>query len=255
MLIAMISENLSNPAFQIVLLAVIVAGIARGFSGFGTGMIVAPVAAAMFSPQIALILLVVMDSWPGILPALQSRKKVQWSEIRPLIIGFVCALPLGILFIKFGDATTLRWFISAVILISVTVLWSGWQYRGSRGFKVSASVGALCGFLGGSTQVPGPPAIIYWMATKTGAGIVRANILMLFSLTEFISMGGYYLGGLFTWESALKGLIASPVFFLGIMIGSKLFTKASKQTYRTITFMLILCSAILSLPLFDNILR
>lgn len=251
----MILENLSNPAFQAVLFAVIIAGVARGFSGFGTGMIVAPVAAAMFSPQIALILLVVMDSWPAIIPTLQSRKNVKWSEIRPLLLGFIFTLPLGILFIKFGDATILRWFISAVIFISVTVLWSGWQYRGSRSFKVSAGVGALCGFLGGSTQIPGPPAIIYWMATKTGAGVVRANILMLFTITGFISIGGYYLGGLFTWESALKGIIASPIFFVGILIGSKLFTKASEKTFRTITFMLILCSAILSLPLFDGMLR
>ncbi|MCP4071808.1 MAG: sulfite exporter TauE/SafE family protein [Hyphomicrobiales bacterium] len=251
----MITENLTNPAFQIVLLAVIIAGIARGFSGFGTGMIVAPVAAAMFSPKIALIMLVVMDSWPAIIPALQSRRKVQWSEVRPILAGFVLALPLGVAFIKYGDATLLRWFISAIILISVSVLWSGWQYRGPRNFPISASVGALSGFLGGSTQIPGPPAIIYWMATKTGVGIVRANILMLFLMTEFISMGGYYLGGLFTWESALKGLLASPIFFLGIMIGGSLFTKASEQTFRTITFLLILCSAIMSLPVLDQLLR
>ena len=248
-------QNLADPAFHIVMFAVIIAGISRGFSGFGTGMIVAPVAAAMFNPKIALILLVVMDSWPAIIPTIQARKKVQWSEVLPLLFGFVLALPLGIAFIKYGDATLLRWFISATILISVATLWSGWQYHGPRNFPISASVGALCGFLGGSTQVPGPPAIIYWMAARTGVGIVRANILMLFFMTEFISMGGYYLGGLFTWDSALKGILASPVFFIGILIGGKLFTKASEQTYRRITFILILCSAVLSLPALDGLLR
>ena len=163
-----ISQILADPAFQIVILAVVIAGVARGFSGFGTGMIVAPIAAAMYSPQVALILLVVMDSWPSAVPAIQARKKVQWGEVLPIVFGFVLALPLGIAFIKYGDAITLRWFISAIILVAVSVLWSGWQYRGPRNFPISASVGAMCGFLGGSTQIPGPPAIIYWMATRTG---------------------------------------------------------------------------------------
>jgi len=250
-----IAQILLDPAFQAVLVAVIIAGIARGFSGFGTGMIVAPVAAAMYSPQIALIILVVMDSWPAFIPTFQARKKVNWGEVGPILVGFVMALPLGILFVKYGDPTMLRWFISVVIFISVTVLWSGWQYRGPRNFPISASVGGLCGFLGGSTQIPAPPAIIYWMATKTGAGIVRANILMLFLITELLSMGGYYLGGLFKWEYALKGLLASPVFFIGILIGSKLFTLASEKTFRIIAFLLILCSAILSLPALDGVLR
>ncbi|MCF6322504.1 MAG: sulfite exporter TauE/SafE family protein [Rhizobiaceae bacterium] len=248
-------QILADPAFQIVLGAVIIGGIARGFSGFGTGMIVVPVAAAMFSPQVALILLVVMDSWPSAIPAIQARKKVQWGEVKPIIFGFVLALPLGITFVKIGDPIMLRWFISIIIFFAVTILWSGWQYRGPRSAPISTGVGALCGFLGGATQIPAPPAIIYWMAARTGAGVVRANILMLFFITEFFSIGGFWLGGLFTWEAALKGILASPVYFIGIMIGSRLFTLATEKTSRTITFVLILSAAILSLPVLDEVLR
>ena len=42
------------------LAVVTVAGVARGMSGFGTGMIVAPIAAALYSPRWALVILVVM---------------------------------------------------------------------------------------------------------------------------------------------------------------------------------------------------
>ena len=252
---ALAIQLLGDPAYHLVLIVVIIAGLARGFSGFGTGMIVAPVAAALYSPQTALILLVVMDSWPSMVPAIQARAKVQWREVLPIIGGFVLALPLGIAFIKFADPVILRWFISITILVAVAILWSGWQYNGPRTSPVSVTVGTLCGFLGGSTQIPGPPAIIYWLATRTGAGIVRANILMLFLITEFISMGGYYIGGLFTWDAAIKGVLASPIYFVGIMIGSALFALASETTYRTITFVLILCSAVISMPLLDGILR
>jgi uncharacterized membrane protein YfcA len=50
-----------------VLLAVVfVAGIARGMSGFGSGMIVGPVAGAIYGPPAALAILVILDSLPAI---------------------------------------------------------------------------------------------------------------------------------------------------------------------------------------------
>ncbi len=248
MLYQTLGQTLSNPDFQILLAVVIIAGVARGFSGFGTGMIVAPVTAAIYSPQVALVFLAVMDSWPSAFPAIRARKLVNWSEIRPILLGFVIALPLGIAFVKYYDPILLRWFISGIIFISVILLWSGWQYRGPRNFATSSFIGTMCGFLSGSTQIPGPPAIIYWMATRTGAGIVRANILMLFLVTEYISLGGFYLSWLFTRDAAIKGLLASPFYLIGIIIGTGMFGLASEQTYRRFTFILILASATFSLP-------
>ena len=49
--------SLEFPALDVPFLAliatVIVAGVARGMSGFGSGMIIAPVAAAIYGPQVA----------------------------------------------------------------------------------------------------------------------------------------------------------------------------------------------------------
>ncbi len=246
-----ISQNLADPAYQVVLIAITVAGVVRGFAGFGTGMIISPVAAAMFSPKIALIIIIVVDSWPAVPPALQSRQYVSWRELIPVLVGYAFAVPAGLAFVIFGDVITLRWFISITIFILVAVLWSGWQYTGPRSIPISFGVGNVCGFLGASSALPGPPAIIYWMASSAPARVVRANMLMFLLLTEFLTGTGYLVSGLFTLDAAIKGLIATPLYFLGIQLGSRYFHGSSELLFRRVAFTLILLAAVTSLPLFD----
>lgn len=243
--------HLENMQFQILLAVIFVAGIVRGFAGFGTGMIVGPIGAALFTPKLALIILLVIDTFPTLPLIPPALKKVVWREVLPMILGMMVMVPAGIMFLKFGDTITLRWFFSLVIFTAVAVLWSGWHYRGPRTYKISALVGAMSGFLGGSSGLSGPPPIVYWMAARTGAGIVRANLIILFSLAELVSIVGYYTASIITWEGIVKGLIASPIYFAGLMIGARLFGKASENAYRRVAFILILLAAIVSMPIFD----
>lgn len=246
---------LKEPLFQLVLAFAFGTGIVRGFSGFGTGLIMAPIVASFYGPTASLIILVVMDSWPAFIPAIKARKQARWSEILPMLVGFVMIVPLGVMFVKHGNPLVLRWFITLLILIVVPILWSGWHYRGPRNPLVSGAIGGLCGFLGGSVQIPGPPAIIYWMSSSLPKEVIRASILAMFVVTEFVSIAAYYMGGLFSWRLFLMGVSASPVFFAGIMLGSRIFHLASEQTYRRIAFILILISATTSLPVLDEWLR
>ena len=49
--------------------------------------------------------------------------------------------------------------------------------------------------------------------------------------------------------------ITGPVFALGLFLGSKLFGKASDETFRRICYSLVVVSALISLPLFDGLFR
>ena len=236
-------------------LAVLVAGVVRGFAGFGTGMIAGPVAAALYGPQVGLPLLFVIDTWP-MLPLLPAAwRKANFGEIVPLLAGYACLVPLGLWFLKTGDQTLLRWFISLAVLSLVAVLASGWRYEGSRTRPVSLGVGAVSGFLGGSIGVNGPPVILYWMALRTGAGFVRANILVFFAFTNVIGGVGLWFAGLWTAKALILGAIASPVYLIGLLAGARMFGLASEEPCRRIAFAVILTAAIVSMPLLDGVLR
>lgn len=245
-------EFFLDPRLLTLLVVITIAGVARGMSGFGTGMIVAPMAAALYSPRWALIIIVLIDLLPMIPLTVPMFRIARWREVLPITAGLFLCVPLGLYILRNGDPVALRWFISATILACVVMLWSGWRYRGPRTNALSAGVGGVAGVLSGIASLPGPPVLVYWLASDYPATIIRANLLVLFFLGEFISLGNLTLAGMFERDPVLIALAATPVYFLGLMIGWRLFGLASDRTYRLVTYWLILCAAILALPLWDG---
>jgi uncharacterized membrane protein YfcA len=248
--------GLDFPALDVPFLAliatVIVAGVARGMSGFGSGMIIAPVAAAIYGPQVAIPMLAVLETLPTIPVTIPALPLVRWREVLPVTVGLAVFLPAGVYVLSNSDAETLRWFICAAILICAAVLWTGWRYQGPRGLPVSFGVGGLSGVLTGIASIPGPPVIFYWMASDLPAKAVRANLLAFFLFGDFLSIVSFWLADLFKPNVLGIGIAAMPFYFGALLVGSKLHGLASDQTYRRVTFGLIVLSAILALPLYSR---
>lgn len=236
-------------------IAVFAAGLARGFAGFGNGMIMAPAAAALYGPKAALVIILVLDSLPVIPVTIPAFRQASWRQLLPILAGACLLLPVGIWVLKSGEPVILRWIISAIIFACVAVLWAGWRYRGPRSIPIATSIGAVSGFLNGLAAIPGPPVIVYWVASAASAATVRANLLVFLFLSEFISGANIWAAGLLTAKAVMTGVAVAPVYFLAIGAGWNLFGKASEQTYRTITFVLIVVSATLALPILDGVLR
>lgn len=251
------TDVLAIPSFDapfLVLLAVIfLAGIARGLSGFGTGMIVAPVAGALYGPKAALTLLVLIDILPALPVTLPAFRIARWSEVLPILIGMVVGLPLGVWILVNGDELILRWLICLTILGCVAVLWMRFTWRGPRNTGVSLGIGSFAGVLSGIASIPGPPIIAYWMTAGLPAAIVRANLLALFFLTTFVSLANISAAGIFAWDIAMRAVVASPIYFGGIILGTMAFSHGGERVYRAATFLLILLAALLALPVFDDV--
>lgn len=246
----------SLPAFDtpfLVLLAVIfLAGIARGLSGFGTGMIVAPVAGAIYGPKAALTLLVLIDILPSLPVTIPAFRIARWNEVIPVLVGMVAGVPIGVWILVNGDELVLRWLICLTILACVAVLWLRWTWRGPRNARVSLGIGGVAGILSGIASIPGPPVLAYWMTAGLPAAIVRANLLTLFFISTFVALANISIAGIFAWDIAMRALIAAPIYFLGIVAGTLAFSRGGEQLYRIATFVLILLAAALALPVFDR---
>jgi len=242
-------------SFAIVVVTVMVAGVARGMSGFGSGMIIAPVAAALYGPQVAVPMLALLDSFPTIPVTIPALRLARWREVLPVTAGLLVFLPVGVYLLAHGNETALRWTICLAILICAGVLWSGWRYRGPRSLPISFGVGGMSGILSGVASVPGPPVIFYWMASDLPALLVRANLLSLFLISDLLSIANYWVARLFSGEVIGLALAATPPYFVALLIGSRLAGLASEATYRRVTFVLIVISAVLAIPLAQPAMR
>ena len=231
------------------------AGFIRGFSGFGAGMVYVPLIGALYGPRFAVVTILLIDficSIPFLIPALPH---VRWRETMPLIIAAAITIPLGTMALLYIDPVPLRWAIAALIVIFVLLLASGWRYHGAPKLPITLGVGAVSGVLGGATQIPGPPVIIYWLGGAISAAAVRANLIAYFALFDLFSIVVYGWSGLLTNDVFVFGLLMFVPFISGAAGGSIVFAFVSDKNYRSAAYVIILFAAVSSLPLFDRFLR
>jgi hypothetical protein len=245
---AVFSSFDSQTAILVALIAG-VAGLARGFSGFGAALIFMPAASALVTPAVAAPVLLVMDGVlsAGFLP--RAWRLAAKSAVAVMALGAVIGVPLGTYVLRRADPLPLRWAIAAAAVLMLALLMSGWRYHGKPHAAITAAVGALSGLFGGLAQLSGPPVVAYWLSdTAAVAAAVRANIILFFGATTVFSLISYVAAGLITMTSLGLAAVAALPYALGLHAGARLFGRASEAVFRRLCFALIALSVAASLP-------
>lgn len=231
-------------------------GLVRGFSGFGSALIYMPLVAAIYEPRIAAVTLLLIDFIASAPFTVRELRHCTWREVLPIFLAAAVAIPVGTLALKFTDPVVLRWFIALLVLALLAVLLSGWRYHGRPSWSATVGAGLFSGFGGGAVQISGPAVILYWLGTDANsAAKVRANMMVYFLLTGATLCAAYLWQGLFNAKDAALAVLLGLPFVLAMAIGAFVFRGASDLLYRRIAYGVIAVAALVSLPLFDELLR
>ncbi|MFZ9501692.1 MAG: sulfite exporter TauE/SafE family protein [Beijerinckiaceae bacterium] len=246
---------LLQPTTWFVAAVVLVSGVVRGFSGFGGALIFIPLTAALLGPRKAVAVFYLFDLVSATPYGYTYFPKARWKELAPMLVGAVLMQPVGAYVLKFSDPLLLRWILSGVVLAMLAVLVTGWRYRNQPTPPVSFGLGLVAGLAGGSTGVSGPIVIAYWLSSAAAAAVIRANIMSFYAVTSTTTDVIFFLNGLFTWDVAVYALIAWPLYSLGLAVGARVFKGTNDAQYRKVAYALIFLSAVISLPIFDSLIR
>ncbi len=214
----------------------VAAGLVRGFAGFGAAMIIMPGLSLIYRPIDALAILTVIDI-PATLQLLPAAiRQARWRQVFLLASGASVAIPLGLWIMVSVDREIMRRVIAVMVLLYVAVLALGWRNRNLPGTALTFGVGAVSGFLGGSTGMGGPPVIVFLMPGSHQASAIRGSILAYFAVTTVIYLG------LFGWRYDMltpqmwwHALVLTPIYIGSTWLGSRLFRQASEHIYRWVT--------------------
>ncbi|MBZ0127740.1 MAG: sulfite exporter TauE/SafE family protein [Rhodobacteraceae bacterium] len=250
-LTAALAEAWATQGLYLLVFAVILAGLVRGFAGFGTAMIYMPIAGTVLPPVWALAAMMVFDAL-GPLPNVPRA----WRDGRPrelamMVAGGLLALPFGVWVVSVVSPEMFRWSVAIITIGLLVLLVSGWRYHGALSRPLLAAAGALGGFLGGSTGLAGPPVIMLYMSSRQAIQVVRANILMFLLFTDLVALALMWAFGLLTAVPVLLGLILFVPYMLGNIAGAALFRPERERLYRWLAYLIIAASALSNLPLFD----
>lgn len=252
---ALIPSGVSaNTAIAVCAIAFI-AGLARGFSGFGSALIFMPLASSIIAPKLTAAVLLIIDFIAAAPLIPNAWKHADRKGVAVMAMGSLIGIPLGTYALTQLDPVTTRWIITTFVLALLVLLISGWRYRGAEHPSLSVGVGALSGFCSGLAQTGGPPIVAYWLGRPISSMVARANIMLFFAFADFFSAASYAVAGLISLDSIKFSLVVGPVYAFGVALGAMLFGRASEQLFRGICYALIALAAIVGLPLLDGVIR
>ena len=252
---AQIVSITSDPRFLAALAVTMLSGMVRGFSGFGSALIYIPLMAAIYEPRVAAVTLLLTDFAASAPFTVSQTRHCNWREVAPLSIAAAATIPIGVLALQYADPTVLRWGAAFLVTMLLAVLVSGWRYHVEPTISHSIGVGLLAGIGSGAIQISGPFAIIYWLGGPASAAVIRANLMVYLTSSQLVSLPLYYFRGLFTADVLILSLLLGPLFIVSMAAGAWMFRGAADTTYRRVAYLIVGISALVSLPLFDGLLR
>lgn len=239
------------PAAIFTIGAAVLAGLARGFSGFGAAMVFVPLASATLTPVVAMPVLLIADIIASSLLIVHSFRTCHWPDVRRVVIGGMIGVPIGNQIVTMADPITVRWAITILIFGSLIAMLAGWRFRRPEATPVAAGVGLVSGLMSGLAQIGGPPIVMYWISTRMETGRMRVNLVVYFSLLMWLSLALFIAKGLVNSPVLWLAAAAVPGYALGVWAGGAMFGLASPETFRRIAMALVALATLVGIPLLD----
>ena len=226
-------------SLSIAALAVFVGAFARGFSGFGSGMIWAGGLSLVLPPLVVVPAIFLLDLVASAHLVPRVWQQIDWRSLRWLLLGALVATAPGLYLLASLPGDFIRVAIAAVILTATLLIWRGFTLKAMPGARSAAATGLLCGFIGGATGMGGPPAILLYFSAPTSVGVSRASIIgFLFGL-DLISGGLAAAQGLYTREVALWSIALVLPMLAGIVLGNRQFLRTDPERFRRFVLLLL----------------
>ena len=247
----LVTAALALPGLWWLVGAITAAGLVRGFTGFGSALIIMPAASSVLDPFAALAFLTVVEFW-GPLPNLPAAlREGERREALRLLLGAAIGLPLGLWALSLLDPAVFGWSVSVIVLILLVLVMTGWRYGGTLSRPMVTAVGSLGGFLGGIAGVPGPPVIMLYMASALPIAVIRANFLLYLLGIDLLMIAMFLMFGLLDPLAITAGLLCVPLYMAANVAGAWLFDPQAERLFRAVAYIVIAASAILGLPVWE----
>ena len=226
----------------------LVAGLMRGFAGFGSAMLMAPIFAILFGSAEMVVTIVAIELIVSLQLFPQVRSHANWKTLMPMSVAACAAMPLGVWALASVDKGTIVTGVSAIIVAFVLLMWSGWRYRGRRSPAAAMAVGAVSGAMMATTSVGGPPVLLYLLSGEDPPAVNRANIVTYYFLTQFLLIAIVLATGVAGWDALVRAVVLFPMMILGAWAGGRLFHGlASDRLYRNVALAILFSTGLFGL--------
>lgn len=239
-------EALSAAQLVATLVAVGLAYVVRGITGFGSGLIAIPLLLLILPLTLVVPLVVVLDYGASAVQGISDRRQIVWTEIVRVLPTAVIGVVLAYWVFKWIDPARLV-KVLAVVLIGIAL----YQLRsGGKDRCISPlwalPAGGFGGLVGTLFGTGGPFYVAYLHGRQLDKVDFRATFSTIFLLDGANRIVSYALSGFLDERFFNMLLWLAPVMAIGIFVGRHLHSDISQEAFRRgISALLVLSGAVL----------
>ena len=228
--------------------AIFAAYVVRGMSGFGAGLVAAPMLAFVLPLHVVVPLSGLLVFVLFIFLTIRDRRDVIWREFRLLAPPTVAGVVAGLLLFRSLDNKLLVTMLGGFLIVYATYMFAV-HALGLPEFRCSARWAVPLGFAGSFFDTlfgggGGTLVVIYMHARGMGKMQFRATLAMLWFIEMIARISGYAIAGYYTRDVLIAVALLLPVVWAATWVGEHVGNRISQETFARILAALLLVSGV-----------
>ncbi len=233
--------QISPVELALVTCTVFLAAILRGVTGFGFSLALVVVMTLFMPPAQAASYILLWEILASVVHLPVLWKYVHWKMLRWLTVGVILGTPLGVASLIIISPVPMTVAINVTVMFLSILLLCGFSMKRHLSTTEIVGTGIVSGIINGASANGGPPVILLFFSSPSGAAVGRATIIAYFFITDVWASAIFVQQGLTTWDTLWVSLLFLPIMGAGLAIGHKLYGKLDEQKFKkgAILFLLV----------------
>jgi uncharacterized membrane protein YfcA len=225
----------------------ILAGIVRGYSGFGFAAVAVVGFNTVLNPQQSIPVILALDVLCSVGLWQQARQQSDYKTFRVLTIGAFVGIPFGLLFLLLIPENILKLIICLFIFFFALLLLFDLKIKSADKLSVKFGFGLGSGIGTASASIGGPVIVSYMLASTLSASAQRATMILFFIVSETVALCVLLFSGLMGQQEFILLLVLILPTLIAVRIGQSLFNAYPPKSLKHFALPVMALVAVLGL--------
>lgn len=223
----------SLPLFGLLAVIAFAGGVMRGFSGFGAGLLMAPIYALVMTPTDVVVIILLLNFVTTMPMLREALRHVNWPMVWRIFIPSMVGGPIGLAMLHLIDPDIMRKAIACIVSLTAAVMLSGWMYDGRRGRLQDSAAGMVSGFMTATGGIGGPPLALYLLTDRNmRPAAFRAFCLIFFLFAQIYILVPLAATGAITANQLSLSAALLPISVAANAVGAALYRRSAHHEAR-----------------------
>ncbi len=229
-------------------LIAVVAAVSQSVSGFGFALVMVPLLSLVWDVKQTVVATTILSTLNLLPLVLRMRDDVSMRRLLPMLGGTIGGIPIGIYVLARLASNALQALIGVVVILATVFVFFSPGFKPPSPDRLAPVVtGFIAGILRGATSMAGPPASLYLITTEREPAVIRATMTWFLLPQGILTVAALLAAGRVDRGVLEVTLVCLPAIAFGLVLGGLVVRRVETRLFRSITFGLLISTALLAI--------